>query len=218
MKLGDFVWIVVICGISALLVIPSTHEVFIQMTATHPYVMAFIKFVVLATMGELLAVRMVGGQWKKTPGMVYKAIIWGVIGMLIALMFQVFSTGVAGAGNAGLLYLGDGFVKLFLGAFFTSAIMNLTFGPMFSMAHRISDTCIDMWARDGAAPSLSTVLTAIDWLAFIRFIVFKIQPFFWVPAHTIVFMLPPEYRVLAAAYLSIALGAILSYARRKQTA
>jgi len=218
LKLGDLIWALVICGISALLIIPVTHEVFISLTLTHPYIMAFIKFAVLATAGELLAVRIVGGVWKKTTGMIYKAIVWGVIGMLIALMFVVFSAGVAGAAKAGILYIGEGVVCLFLSAFFTSGIMNLTFGPMFSLAHRICDTFIDMWAEDGTAPSFSRVLTSIDWLAFVRFIVLKMQPFFWVPAHTVVFMLPPEYRVLAAAYLSIALGAILSYGRRRQAA
>ncbi|MBP2654864.1 MAG: conserved rane protein of unknown function [Firmicutes bacterium] len=218
MKQGDFIWAIVLCVISALLIVPVTHEVFIQMTAAHPYIMAFIKFLILATMGELLAIRIVSGAWKKPAGMIYKSFIWGIIGMLVALMFQVFSNGVAGAAKAGMLFVGEGFLSLLLGAFYTSAFMNLTFGPMFSAAHRVSDTYIDMRETDKAAPALAEVLVHIDWQAFINFIVLKIQPFFWIPAHTIVFMLPPEYRVLAAAYLSIALGVLLSYARRRQTA
>ncbi|KGB23060.1 hypothetical protein AtDm6_1929 [Acetobacter tropicalis] len=36
--------------------------------------------------------------------------------------------------------------------------------------------------------------------------------FFWTPAHTITFLLPNIWRVVFAAYLSVALGAILSFA------
>ncbi|MCX7905011.1 MAG: Mpv17/PMP22 family protein, partial [Caloramator sp.] len=51
---------------------------------------------------------------------------------------------------------------------------------------------------------------------FISFVVLKTIPFFWIPAHTITFLLPSEYRVLMASFLSIALGAILSLAKRKK--
>jgi hypothetical protein len=62
------------------------------------------------------------------------------------------------------------------------------------------------------------VIDRIDWPGFYTFVVGKTVPFFWIPAHTITFLLPSAYRVLWAAYLSIALGAILAYARRKTSA
>ena len=43
----------------------------------------------------------------------------------------------------------------------------------------------------------------------------KTIPFFWVPAHTITFMLPPEYQIVMAAYLSVALGIILGIMPKK---
>jgi hypothetical protein len=43
----------------------------------------------------------------------------------------------------------------------------------------------------------------------------KTIPLFWIPAHTITFSLPPEYRVLMASFLSIALGGILAFAKRR---
>lgn len=61
---------------------------------------------------------------------------------------------------------------------------------------------------------LSEVVKTIDWYGFIRFVVLKTIPFFWIPAHTVTFLLPAEYRVLAAAFLSIALGGILASAKR----
>ena len=63
---------------------------------------------------------------------------------------------------------------------------------------------------------LSDVIARIDWQGLVSFVIFKTIPFFWIPAHTITFLLPPEYRVLMAAYLSVALGAILAYGKRRK--
>ena len=41
---------------------------------------------------------------------------------------------------------------------------------------------------------------------------------FWIPAHTGTFLLPPEFRVVCAALLAIALGAILGFAKRVSVA
>ena len=43
----------------------------------------------------------------------------------------------------------------------------------------------------------------------------KTIPFFWIPAHTITFILPQDYRVLFAAVLGIALGVLLAIASLK---
>ncbi|WP_321415721.1 Mpv17/PMP22 family protein [uncultured Desulfobacter sp.] len=40
----------------------------------------------------------------------------------------------------------------------------------------------------------------------------KTLPFFWIPAHTITFLLPPDFQVLFAAILGIVLGIILAVA------
>ena len=44
------------------------------------------------------------------------------------------------------------------------------------------------------------------------FVFKKTIPFFWIPAHTITFLLPGQYQVLFAALLGVALGIILSIA------
>jgi hypothetical protein len=44
------------------------------------------------------------------------------------------------------------------------------------------------------------------------FVFKKTIPFFWIPAHTITFLLPPDVQVLFAALLGIALGTILAVA------
>lgn len=213
-KRGDFLWLAALLGVTVFLVIPATHQLFVSATAAQPYLMGFAKFALLATMGELLAVRIVTGGWQKLPGLLLKILVWGIIGMLIVLMFQVYTSGVAGAVEKRLLWVGSGWLARLLTAFLTSAVMNLTFGPVFMAAHRISDTWIEARAA-GRGLSLAAAVDRIDWPGFFRFVVGKTIPFFWIPAHTITFLLPPEYRVMMAAYLSIALGVILAYARRR---
>jgi hypothetical protein len=214
MKRGDAVWGVVFLGITAGLLLPGSHDLFVAATSAQPYLMGFAKFAVMASMGELLAVRIVSGSWKRAAGFPVKVVVWGIIGGLVVLMFAVFTNGVAGAVKSGLLPAVSGWPGTVLNAFLVSVIMNLTFGPAFMAAHRISDTYIDLRA-EGLKPSLSEVIGRIDWQGFLRFVVGKTIPFFWIPAHTITFLLPAVYRVLWAAYLSIALGAILAYARRR---
>ena len=219
MKKLDLLWAAVLAVIVAFLVTPATHQIFVLLSKTHPFMMAFIKFFLLASMGELLAIRITGGDWKKPTGMLYRAIIWGFIGMLIALVFEFFSSGVISAMKKGMLpSFGEGFGHSLAFAFFTSAFMNCLFAPTFMAAHRITDTFIDL--GNGKLSSISKVkmidvVKKIDWYGYITFVVGKTVPFFWIPAHTIVFLLSPEYRVLAAAFLSIALGGILAFAKRK---
>ncbi|MBG0194345.1 hypothetical protein I4O91_15035, partial [Clostridioides difficile] len=54
--------------------------------------------------------------------------------------------------------------------------------------------------------------------AYLGFSVLKTIPFFWIPCHTIVFLFPAEYRVIASAFASIALGLILALANKSKVA
>ena len=98
-------------------------------------------------------------------------------------------------------------------AFLTIAIMNLTFGIVFMAGHRMSDTYIEMRLSQ-KKPSLNELIQAIYWDEFITFVVFKTIPLFWIPVHTLTFLLPASYRVVAAAYLSIILGVTLVYSNK----
>ena len=183
--------------------------------------MGFIKFAILATVGEMCAIRILNGNWKPPAGLIYRTLVWGVLGMGIVLMFEIFYGGITHAISKGLLFTGSGHLQGFLKAFYISTIMNLSFAPVFMAFHRFTDTCIDVACGEGAGfggISTGAILARIDWLGFINFVVLKTVPLFWIPAHTITFLLPAEYRVLVAALLSIALGAILAYAKRKKAA
>jgi hypothetical protein len=205
-------WFMGLFAVAFILLYPATHAVFIKATNTHPYAMGFIKVSILATMGELLAIRIVSGGWTIPKGWIYRALIWGVLGMAIVLTFGVFSGGVTAATNQGLL---PGKGSKFIWAFFVSAIMNLSFGPAMMTFHRFTDTYLDMRYEGEKNITVGKIVNRIDWNGFFSFVILKTIPFFWIPAHTIVFLLPAEYRVIAAAFLSVALGGILAFAKKK---
>ncbi len=213
MKRNDFLWMLLVTALFALIAIPQTRDVFISFTTAHPYIGGFSKFAVLATLGELIAIRFLTGRWTIPKGIVYKMVIWGFLGMVIVLIFGIFAAGVGGAMKNGLLPGND---SLFLFAFFTSAVMNLTFAPTMMIFHRITDTFIELKSKSADARlKIRDVVNVVNWRNFYSFVICKTIPLFWIPAHTITFMLSPEYRVLMAAMLSLALGLILAFAKKK---
>jgi hypothetical protein len=219
MKKNDIIYVLVMAAITLIFVLPGSRAVFEAATREMPYLMGFVKTAILASLGELLADRIVTKKYFARPGIALRFLVWGVLGMGFVLMFQVFALGVAGAMEAGYLpFLSATTVAgRILGAFFTSLIMNLIFAPTFMMLHRITDQYIELsggcWRNLGRV-KLAEVVDRIDWKRFIGFVVLQSIPIFWIPAHTITFLLPAEYRVLMAGYLSIALGLILTLSRR----
>lgn len=218
MRLGDLCWLAALGCIILFLLLPTTNEAFVAANRAAPFAMGFAKFAILATMGELLALRIVGGEWRRPTGLVWRALVWGLLGIVIVLMFTVFSSGVTAAMAQGLLPGGQGPAGTLATAFWISTVMNLAFAPTFMAVHRLTDTFIDLaggqFANFGQV-SLHKAVSLIDWQGFISFVVFRTLPLFWIPAHTVTFLLPAEYRVLMAAFLSIALGAILAFAKRR---
>ena len=125
---GDILWLSSLLIVTAFLFLPQTHQVFIQLTDNHPYLMGFAKFAILATMGELLVLRLSNKVWKLPNGIIFKIIIWGFIGMLITFMFPFYSAGVSTMMEQLNISPGNQFFSTLLKAFLTSVIMNLTLG------------------------------------------------------------------------------------------
>ena len=209
MKKFDLLWPI---GVIAI-VFCITRESFVEFAGNHLYISGFIKFGLLAPMGELLVIRMTKGNWKLPSGFIFRVLIWGILGMGIALAFKLFEYGTVIVLEKGFVF-GQG--NKILTAFYISAFMNLSFGPMMMGVHKITDKLIDLkYESKGKKISVQEAVKAVDWYGFITFVVFKTVPFFWIPAHTIVFLLPGEYRLVAAALLSIALGILLTLANKK---
>lgn len=194
----------------------------------HPMVMAFLKFGILATLGEMLGCRISTGKYTTpTFGVLPRMVVWGVLGVAISMAMTVFSIGIPGfiakMGGAELVaaFGAEGITwGKFVVALSISVMMNTFFAPVFMTFHKITDTHI---AECGG--SLKALITPIDmrrqimtlnWDRQWSFIFKKTIPLFWYPAHTITFMLPGEYRVLFAALLGVALGVILAIGARKK--
>ena len=205
---------------AAVLAIPATREVFEKLSGEHPYLMGFIKFALLATAGELIAIKMASGRFGKPSYLIARIVIWGLIGIWITYMMKMFFLGSGIMMAAGLLPGGKlemtGIAYKLIRAFATAATMNLTFGPTFMAVHKCSDTYLALRAQNGKGVKLAEVIDAVDWKRFVSFTLFKTVPIFWIPAHTVTFMLPSEYQVMLAALLSVALGVILNL-RKKST-
>jgi hypothetical protein len=214
MKKGDFLWGAALLGWIFILVVPVSRAGFIAVTDAHPYAGGFVKFAILASMGDLLGIRVLKGKWTIPKGLFYKAIVWGIIGMMVTLVFAVYMGGTAAAQEGGKLpFKGSVLAQ----AFFGSTIMNVTFGPMMMAFHRFTDMYIDTkYEKNGERITLKELIAKNDWNSLVEFSWLKTCPFFWIPAHTIVFLLPSQYRVLVSAFLSIALGLLLAIAKKEK--
>lgn len=192
----------------------------------HAYIMAFLKFGILATAGEMLGLRIkTGNYWEAGFGVIPRAVVWGLLGMWIALAMKVFSTGIPpaveyiGVKGAAAAMAGAFTWQKLVGAFAISVMMNTSFGPVFMTIHKITDAHI--LANGGKVSSLITplpfgkLLASLNWGVQWGFVFKKTIPFFWIPAHTITFLLPPDMQVLFAALLGVMLGVLLSIAAIK---
>ena len=202
---------------------PALYAGYKHFNGDHAYIMAFLKFGILATTGEMLGLRIKTGQYF-TPGfgILPRAVVWGLLGIWIAIAMKVFAMG----SPAIVQYLGvDGVVEAMkggfsaqklLGAFSISLLMNTSFAPVFMTIHKITDAHI--LNNGGKLSALITplpfgkLLASLNWDVQWNFVFKKTIPYFWVPAHTVTFLLPADIQVLFAALLSIVLGVLLAVA------
>ena len=179
MKKGDLLWLGAL-GLVVVYLLGFTEQ-FNGLTKAFPYPMGFLKFFILATMGEILAIRIVTGDYKKPVGLVWRAVVWGFFGMIFVFIFPLFAAGVKDAAAKGLLpkiIYAKGMAGAFGFAFFTSMIMNLAFAPTFMAFHRVTDTYIDMGNGNLSEIfklKMNDVVGKIDWKGFISFVVCKIS-------------------------------------------
>lgn len=219
--------LIVVCTVvfilSVFAFVPGAVDSFKYLSKEFSYVMSFMKFAVLATFGECLALRIkVGCYNRKGFGVLPKMIVWGALGVIIKISFVIFATGTPNV----LASLGFGVdehtikagtigMRMFT-AFSISVCLNLIFAPVMMTLHKITD--LHIHTHKGRLTSLTKpidfpcILKNIDWTVMHNFVFRKTIPFFWIPAHTITFLLPGEYQILFAAVLGIALGLLLAMA------
>lgn len=189
----------------------------------HGLVMAFIKFALLATLGEVIGFRIKTGFYgNKGFGLIPRMIVWGFLGLTIKMAFVIFATGTpvfmdyCGFDHANEAFKGVFTMKKLWVAFSISAAMNLIFAPVMMTLHKITDIHISQ--NGGTLKGFFTpihfrkIFVNLNWDVQWNFVFKKTIPFFWIPAHTITFLMLPDFQVLFAAVLGIALGIILAVA------
>jgi hypothetical protein len=227
MKRSDWLVILVLFLIfAAFNWIPGLFASYERVNQQHGILMSFAKFAILSTFGECLALRIKTGKYnKKGFGILPRAIVWGFLGITIKMAFVIYASGTPQLLN----YLGwpkavnalsnELNFRAILTAFSISTAMNLTYAPVMMTIHKITDTHI--LQNGGTIAGLlkpikvKEIFSNLDWQTQWNFVFKKTIPFFWIPAHTITFLLPPDFQILFAASLGIALGLILSLASQK---
>jgi hypothetical protein len=83
-------------------------------------------------------------------------------------------------------------------AFAVSVFTNILFGPQMMAFHRLEDNLI---LGNNGFQGITKAWWTLVW--------------FWIPAHTITFMLPPNFQIGLAAAWSLVLGLIMGFSKKK---
>ena len=208
---------------SPFFIFKGVFEAYYQFNLEHGLLMSFIKFSILATLGEIIGLRIKTGAYhQKGFGLIPRAMVWGFLGITIYMAFAIFASGTPvlleklgfeGAGN--LLLLDLSWRKLLV-SFSIATALNLFYAPVMMTFHKITD--IHILETGGTLKgflkpiAFARIFREINWDVQWNFVFKRTIPLFWIPAQTITFLLPEEYRVLFAAFLGIVLGVLLAVA------
>ena len=228
MKKSDLLFLLFVAALFLPFFVSDTmYEWYQSFNAAHGMVMSFIKFAILATLGEMLGLRISTGVYHhRTFGVIPRMVIWGLLGMGINMAMIIFSKGTPlfleymGMEQASALMNGAFCPEKIWVALAVSVAMNSIFAPVFMTLHKVTDTHIGNCG--GSVKALITpipmtrIFTGLNWAVLWSFVFKKTIPFFWYPAHTITFLLPPDMRVLFAAVLGIVLGVLLAIGIKKE--
>lgn len=171
---------------------------YISFVTEYPLASAIIQFAILGTLGEFAAKWMVAKKlYNPFPLklILWKGVVWGILAISIKYAFIGFEGFVTYLSEMGYLPQTNTFTK----ALFKSAAMNLQFGLFLVIFHRILDNLV---VKEKNWDNLDKGMMTLLW--------------FWIPAHTITFMLPREFQIGLAAVWSVALGIILGFYNRKK--
>jgi len=168
-------------------------EAYISWVIENPILSAMIQFGLLGTLGEVISFSLKNKKLSipcSLLQLVFKIFAWAILGVIIKVGF----TGMKGFILALIEYrlLPTAFNTGFLWAFSVSVITNILFGPQMMAFHRLEDNLI---MRQKGFDGIGTAWKTLIW--------------FWIPAHTITFLLPAQFQIGLAALWSIVLGIIM---------
>ncbi|HYX05704.1 MAG TPA: Mpv17/PMP22 family protein [Bacteroidales bacterium] len=215
-------------GILLILILPfvisnTIYAAYQDFNSAHGIIMSFIKFALLATLGESLGLRIRSGKFNYSGfGLLPRAIVWGFLGVSVKIAFIIFASGTPvlleyiGLDHASQIITGSVSPAKILIAFSISATLNIFYAPVLMTTHKITDTHIIN--TGGTIKGLFSpvrmgdIMQSIDWKVQWEFVFKRTIPLFWIPAQTITFLLPVEFQILFAAFLSIVLGILMAVA------
>jgi len=172
-------------------------EWYIDIVTKYPIITAMIQFAILGTFGDIVSKWIV---YKKIHNpfkyhiILLKMVEWAILAVCIKFAFTGFHGFVDSLVENELLPQ----LNKFTYALAISITMNLQFGLFLVLLHRILDNLVyaeKNWTK------LNKAFLSLLW--------------FWIPAHTITFMLPKPYQIGLAAVWSVVLGIILGFYNTK---
>jgi|SRR6056297_133988 len=166
----------------------------IEFVENYPILSAILQYAILGTFGEWVGTAVRKGRLVSYTLMIIiqKLIIWSMLGVMLKYVFVGFGGFVDALVNERML---PGMFR----PFFTSLFMNLLFGPIQILFHRFMD---NFFKKVRNWKGIKGAMLTIFW--------------FWIPAHTITFMLPTVWQITLAALWSSFLGIIMGYFNRKK--
>ena len=171
---------------------------YLDWVTQNPMLSAAIQFAVLGTLGEIISFSI---QKKKIAlpctwlQLLAKVFAWAILGIVIKYGFA----GMKGFTQA---LLDHRLLPAFLGsglgwAFAVSVFTNVLFGPQMMAFHRLEDNLI---LGHKGFKGINNAWKTLIW--------------FWIPAHTITFLMPADLQIGLAALWSFVLGIIMGATRK----
>jgi hypothetical protein len=173
-------------------------ETYLNLVKTYPITSAMVQFAILGTFGDIISKWMIARKFYSPFSIkVYflKMVEWAVLAFFIKYAFVGFHGFVDHLVSHHFL---PDLSKLGY-SFAISLTMNLQFGLFLVVAHRYLDNLI---AGENNWQNIEKSMFSLIW--------------FWLPAHTITFILDKPFQIGLAALWSVALGIILGFYNRKK--
>jgi len=181
-------------------------ETYKSLVDAHPIIMAIIQFAILGTLGEIISKWIINKKLSMPFSIaltLWKMVVWSILAVCIKYAFVGYPGYVDNLIESKYHLLPQIFAAntdhTLPRAFAISATMNLQFGMLLILFHRFLD---------------NLVIKVKNWKGIDKAIYSLL--WFWIPAHTVTFILPENYRIGLAALWSVVLGLILGFFNRKK--
>lgn len=170
---------------------------YVELVKEYPIYSAMVQFAILGTLGDIFSKWVQQGKVHKpykVSIILLKMLEWAIIAITIKYAFTGFQGFIDSLVAHHLLPELSNFAR----AFTVSVTMNLQYGLFLVIFHRFLDNVI---AKKHNWKNIDKGMFSLIW--------------FWIPAHTITFMLEKPFQIGLAALWSVVLGFILGYYNRE---